>query len=395
MGARALRAALGTTALLAVAAPALQVACDEGVAASPTSIPPSAQTPFEAGSYVDALAEEPGADGPEPDGGDASACPVGANGEPLDLQCTGLYADWASKTIAAGVEAYTPAFAMWSDGASARRWIALPPGASIDTSDLDDWTFPVDTRVWQELSLPLGDASELVRVETRFLWRSSAGWVRTTYRWSDDGETSATDLPAGEPNVRGTGYEVPANFECDQCHQTRAKHVLGFDAVSLSAPGASGLTMQVLVARGLLTEPPAVLPMVPGNAIESAALGWLHANCGTACHNDVQGTAGTSGLLMRLDVATLASVQTTNAYRTGWDQPTSGWQLDGSTTYRILPCNPPSSAAYYRADVRDGVGGVTFGTQMPTVWTHEVDVADLAVFASWIDEGCDGGAGGP
>ncbi len=382
MGALALRAVLGTTAILFALAPLLELACDDGVPAAPSSA--IAPPPFEAGSH--AATHEAG-----PDAQDASSCVSAAGGEPIDLACTGLYSDWATKTVAAGVEAYTPAFAMWSDGASARRWIALPAGAAIDTSDLDDWTFPVGTRVWQELSLALGDASGPVRIETRFLWKTAAGWVRATYRWSDDGETSATDLTAGEQEVAGTSYEVPAIFECDQCHQGRAEHVLGFEAVSLAAPGASGLTMQQLVSRGMLSAPPAAPPTVPGNETESAALGWLHGNCGTACHNDVHGSAGTSGLLLRLDVATLATVQTTNAYRTGWAVPTSGFELfDGSTTYRIVPCDPASSAAYYRADVRDGVDGVSFGTQMPNVLTHEVDVADLAVFAAWIDEGCSG-----
>jgi hypothetical protein len=326
---------------------------------------------------------------------DAGAdCGFGTSGEPLDLSCTGLYSDWPSKAVAAGVEPFAPAYVLWSDGANGQRWIALPPGTQIDTSDMDEWKFPADTRIWQEMRLPLGlgDASSATRIETRLLWKQPVGsWVRTTYRWSADGETSAVELLSGEQNVAGTTYEIPAWFVCDGCHAGRRDGVLGFEAVSLSAPGASGLTMQALEARGLLGAPPASPPVVPGNATESAALGWLHANCGTSCHNGGRGNAGSSGLLLRLDVATLASVQTTDAYVTGWNQLTKGFSIsDAAPTYRIHACDLAESASYYRASVRDGVNGVSF-SQMPNVLTHVPDDAGLAQLAAWIDEGCDGG----
>jgi hypothetical protein len=380
---RAGRAVLGTIAACSGAIVTALAACDEGAPASPQLLGggsfDASAPPFDAGS------------GPDASAGDG--CAAGVSGAPPDLRCTGLYSDWTSKTIAAGVEPYTPAFEAWDDGASMQRWIALPAGAQIDTSDPDDWTFPVGTRVWQELQLALGDAAAPVRIETRFLWKSQANvWVRTTYRWSSDGQTSAPELPGGEQNVAGTSYEVPSRFECFICHVGRPDEVLGFEAVSLSAPGASGLTMQQLVSRGLVTAPPASLPRVPGNAVESTALAWLHSNCGTSCHNRVRGPAAPTGQFLRLDVATLASVQTTDAYKTGWNVTTSGWNLpDASTTYRIVACDPAHSATYYRASVRDGVGGVPSGTQMPTVLTHAVDVADLVSLAAWIDEGCDAG----
>ena len=90
-------------------------------------------------------------------------------------------------------------------------------------------------------------------------------WLRTTYRWSSDGETSATELPGGELNVNGTGYEVPSQYECSDCHQGRLDGVLGFEAVGLSAPGTSGVTLQGLVEAGVLTAPPTGSLQVPGD----------------------------------------------------------------------------------------------------------------------------------
>ena len=48
--------------------------------------------------------------------------------------------------------AYAPKFQLWSDSATKKRWIYLPPGSQIDTSDMDFWKFPVGTKVWKEFS---------------------------------------------------------------------------------------------------------------------------------------------------------------------------------------------------------------------------------------------------
>jgi hypothetical protein len=327
---------------------------------------------------------------------DAGAdCGIGAAGEPLDLGCTGLYSDWASKTVAAGNQPYMPGYVLWSDGALKSRWIALPVGQKIDTSSMDDWTFPVDTRIWKEFSLVLTDGGAPTRIETRLLWKQAPGtWYRTTYRWSADGQTSATELRTGEMNAAGTTYEVPSHFECDECHSGRPDGVLGFEAVALSAPSARGLTMAQLVAQNLVTTPPTGSLAVPGDAIASATLGWLHINCGVACHNAVGGSASDTGFLMRLGVATLASVQSTDTYTTGWNQPTQTFQIpDAGTTYRFHACDLATSASYYRADNRDGVNGIPMGVQMPPLVSHMVDDADMAALAAWIDENCgDAGA---
>jgi hypothetical protein len=174
---------------------------------------------------------------------DAGPCGVtGPSGEPGELSCTGLYSDWTKKTLAPDVVNYAPGLVLWSDGAQKTRWIQLPAGQKIDTSSMDEWTFPVGTKIWKEFRLPLGDASAPVRIETRLLWKQGANdWVRTTYRWSADGETSAVELMAGELDANGAGYEVPSVYECNDCHNGRVDGVLGFEAVALAAPGATGL----------------------------------------------------------------------------------------------------------------------------------------------------------
>src|SRR5262245_3812814 len=93
--------------------------------------------------------------------------PVGG-GLPVDLRCTGLYADWASKTVAPDVQPFAPGTPLWSDGARKQRWIQLPAGATIDTTNPDEWVFPVGTKAWKEFSL--GGR----KVETRLFQKVSA-----------------------------------------------------------------------------------------------------------------------------------------------------------------------------------------------------------------------------
>src|SRR4051812_24839823 len=64
---------------------------------------------------------------------------------PDRLSATGLYRDPRSEALADGVRPFTPRFASWSDGATKRRWIYLPPRTQIDTRDPDAWNFPVGT----------------------------------------------------------------------------------------------------------------------------------------------------------------------------------------------------------------------------------------------------------
>src|SRR5947209_1575763 len=64
--------------------------------------------------------------GPNVEAGDGST-----TGDPMLLSQTGLYANIATGDLAPGVIAYEPQFGLWSDGATKKRWIKLPPGSKI------------------------------------------------------------------------------------------------------------------------------------------------------------------------------------------------------------------------------------------------------------------------
>jgi len=323
--------------------------------------------------------------------GQPSGCQTGMYGEPTELRCTGLYSDWATKTVAADVRQYDPGLHLWSDGANKTRWIYLPPGTKIDTTDMDEWTFSPGTKVWKEFVV--GGA----RLETRLIWkRPSGAWYFTTYRWSPD-ESSTTELITGELDADGNGYEIPTQNACYDCHNGRIDHVLGFEAVALSTPQASGVTMATLSAGNLITAPPAQPITIPGDATAAPALGYLHMNCGGPCHNRGGGEASGSGPYLRLDVATLASVQTTDTWTTGMGV-NALYPIAGLTNPQIFtPCDPAHSAAYDRMDHRDGVDGTPVGVQMPPIISHQVDSDGVAMIAAWLNglSQCSAGATTP
>jgi hypothetical protein len=312
---------------------------------------------------------------------DANDCALGPAGEAVDLRCAGLYTDWPPTTLAPSTREYDPGLHLWSDGANKTRWVQLPEGGTIDTSDMDEWIFPVGTRFWKDFVV--GGK----RIETRLIWKYGIGaWYATTYLWSADG-SSAVELTQGELNADGNGYEVPAQFQCRACHVGRVDFVLGFEAVSLSSSGASGVTIQTLVSEGLISAAPTSPIVIPGTPIEAAALGYLHANCGTACHNRVS-PMDNKDFYMSLSVADLGSVQATDTFVTGWNVPTVDFPGSAGTPIRIAACDTVSSSVYYRMNRRDPPGNTGPLTQMPPIDSHKIDDAGVAIIGAWIDEKC-------
>jgi hypothetical protein len=123
--------------------------------------------------------------------------------------------------------------------------------------------------------------------------------------------------------------------------------------------------------------PPAAGFSVPGNATERAALGYLHANCGN-CHND---TGNATTLELRLLVAH-TTVQATDAYQTGVNQPTTGFdcnQAGVGACDRIEPGKSAASAIVMRMSVKSP------GQTMPPIGSEVVDSAGLAAVQAFID----------
>ncbi len=96
---------------------------------------------------------------------------------PARLSETGLYADLAAGTVSPEVLPFQPQFALWSDGAAKRRWIRLPPGTRIDTSDMARVEQPagaqVDEAAWGNPEL-YGEHQRIFGAPDRLHLRSAA-----------------------------------------------------------------------------------------------------------------------------------------------------------------------------------------------------------------------------
>lgn len=300
-------------------------------------------------------------------------------GHPVALGCTGLYSDWPSRTISPDAIAYTPGVEMWADKAESSRWIMIPAGQQIDTSDQNNWKFPVGTKIWQERRLLQKP------IETRFLAKLGPQlWFRTTYEWNEAG-TTANEITYGDRNVRGLGYDVPSTDNCATCHAGRGDFVLGFEIVGLASPQANGLTLDQLIARNLLSAPPTAKPAIPGDPLAVAAYAFLHANCGIACHNrSASAHAASTGLFMRLDVGATGALPSdatqVDVFKTAVGVA-SIFQPPGSqpgTYSRVKAHDATLSAIVYRAAHRDA-------SQMPPIDTHLVDELDVKKVTDWVN----------
>lgn len=284
---------------------------------------------------------------------------------PERLSLTGLYAKETAETIAPEVRSFRPRFELWSDGATKRRFIWLPPEAQIDTSDMDSWQLPIGTKLWKEFT------RDGVRVETRLLQRLSAGWRGVAYLWLSDG-TDAIAAPFGAIDALGTTHNVPAANECGACHGGRRSHVLGFSAVQLAQNAEpEALSLAELVRLELVSHPPAMAPQVPGNETEQEALGYLHANC-SHCHNASRPSLSGSrcfdpesdiDFLLRAEEEAASA---TSAYRT--------------TAAVIEPGEPDSSKLIELVSQRSRF------TQMPPLASEVLDAAAIALLRRWIEE---------
>ncbi len=287
---------------------------------------------------------------------------------PEKLSETGLFAGGQTEKVADGVREFKPQFELWSDGAVKRRWLSLPPGQRIDTSDMDNWLFPTGTQLWKEFVV------DGVRVETRLLRKTGSGaedWSTQAYVWEPDG-SDAVAAPNGKTNAGGTAHDVPAAGECLACHGGRKSFVLGFSALQLAydAPPTE-LDLDALIAEQRITRAPAVTPSVPGDSNARAALGYLHANCGH-CHNQDRPAAAASRcydpdneLDFWLRTGELGSVARTPAYRSGRGVAFEPGDPDGSRMIELM-----SDRGFLK--------------QMPPLGTEKVDARGLATVRQWL-----------
>ena len=306
---------------------------------------------------------------------------------PQRLRDTGLYDDWASKTVGPGKIRFSPQYPLWTDGALKTRWLHLPEGTWVDASDPDEWKFPVGTRFWKEFAFE-------GRAETRLIELTPGGWRYATYVWNDD-ETEATLAPergiARGMVIRGNvRHAIPSRSDCKSCHEAGPSRILGFSALQLSddrdpnAPHAEpvpqgGMTLGRLVARGLVRGLPerATAPRIAAKSpTERAALGYLYGNC-SYCHTS---RGELASLKLSFDYPIARPEPEPPAVRTTVEQISTFQPASWKNAERVCVANPDQSVVMARMASRNPV------LQMPPVGTRLVDEAAVALIRKWISE---------
>jgi uncharacterized repeat protein (TIGR03806 family) len=306
----------------------------------------------------------------------------GTNTIPDKLSLTGCVNASNPTQPAAGLIPYAPNAPFWSDGASKRRWLALPNGSQIDTSGANgDWNFPNGTVLMKDFTI----AGQLI--ETRLFMRHPDGvWAGYDYQWNA-AQTEATRVINGADIAVGSQtWHIPSEAECLRCHTQAAGYSLGLETgqqhgnyqyPAAPSPPFTGLTanqLATLNAIGLFTPAltnPAAQPLIPSPQdasvpLDQRARAWLHTNC-SQCHRPGGGT--TVYLDLRYTTA-MASTNTCNA------TPVDDLGIAGAKV--ITPGNPSASVLYLRMNQRGTVD------QMPPVASNLVDTNGAALLQQWI-----------
>jgi uncharacterized repeat protein (TIGR03806 family) len=308
---------------------------------------------------------------------------------PQRLSETGCFDDLAALRPATGVVPYGVQSPFWSDGATKRRFFALPAGATFDYHATDAWQAPVGAVFIKSFALPLPDGGER-RLETRFYVRQPTGWQGFTYRWNAEQNDAllldaALDEPL-DPSLHPEGPErwlYPSRAQCDTCHTPAAGFVLGFTTAQLNGPldypAGRANQLSALAAAGYVALPaaPDALPRAPAPDDESAPLearvrAALDMNC-SHCHRaDANGPT-------RLDLRAEVPLSETGAC----DVPPGRGDLGIAGARLIAPGAPERSVLLARMSRRDADG-------MPPLASTRVDTAGVEQVTRYIQslQGC-------
>ena len=102
---------------------------------------------------------------------------------PGSLSDVGLFRDLSKQTPYDVAMAYEPVWPLWSNGSAKQRYLVLPKGVRVDTTDPERWRYPVGTLLFKTFSFEFDGASR--PVETRLMRRSVDGWDFATYLWNE------------------------------------------------------------------------------------------------------------------------------------------------------------------------------------------------------------------
>lgn len=210
----------------------------------------------------------------------------------------------------------------FTDYATVRRFVRIPPGQSAQHREQGVLDFPVHTILVQTLSYPhdARDPSQGERlIETRLLIRRDEGWQPVPYIWNEEGTDARKSVAGGifevswihfDGESRDLKYIVPNTNDCNRCHEDNSGESVPIGVTSWNLntdietdPGSSN-QLDEWARSGLLTGLPGTadsLARLPrwndpaSGSVHDRARAWLDVNCGF-CHSpDGHGSSRRSG----------------------------------------------------------------------------------------------------
>jgi putative heme-binding domain-containing protein len=321
---------------------------------------------------------------------------------PRRLSETGLFASLRDFKPAPGVFPYSVNAEAWTDGASAKRLLAVPTTEHVTIYREDNlllgehkgaWNFPDDTVFVKTLFLDLvsdGTTSTTVPqpVETQILHWDRKDWRGYSYAWNDD-RTDAILAPAQgaervfrviDRNAPGGSRQQTWQFysrnDCMVCHTPQAGSLLGYNVKQLmrDSSDAVAVTRQIdtLSHIGLIPaaidvhQKPMVNPYDDRFPLHERARSYLDVNC-SHCHGHGGGATSQIRLLSHL------SLEKTGLINGPLTQGEFG--IHGARV--TVPGDPYRSVLYYRM-AKLGPG------RMPRIGSRNIDRKGLALIRDWI-----------
>lgn len=301
---------------------------------------------------------------------------------PAKLSETGLFADVASQTPAEGVLRYDIHAPMWSDGATAERFIALPEGApAAVTGKNKKTTWPKDSVLARtnHIEVEHGKAETRRNLETQLLHFNGISWQGYSYRWNDAGTDADLVPDAGDSmklllkhpqapkGERLYEHRFHSRSECMRCHTMWTGFINGFQPQQLEEPErfveAGIITPDYLSASSTRL----VDPHDESLPLNDRARSWLHANC-AHCHRQHGGGSVAVMLNAELPLEQMLAVN---------HPPQRGTY--GIEDARIIAAGSPGHSVLLHRIAASGAG------HMPIVGARETDVDGMLLLSRWIE----------
>ncbi len=296
---------------------------------------------------------------------------------PRQLSETGLFRSLTTLEPMPGVAPYEVRVPRWMDGASGKRWIAIPGDGVAEFAPEDGSIgFPEGTVLVKQLDLPQRDGKAAIRLETQMLHYEDSTWRPYSYVWDESGsEATLVDSIGLDRTIETTHasgatlsrrWHVSAQNECRLCHNADAGFVLGF------APNQLEDQLSTLTAMRLFD----ALPQVPGEQrlvdpndashnLNDRARSYLHANC-AMCHRPGGSAIASIDLLRELPFDQLRTNKET-----------------GIGTFGIGDAKVIANGDPFRSVLMYRMSKLGY-SRMPYIGTQVVDSAGVALIAEWI-----------